>query len=123
MQNQPGSNNQGNASPKAVEELTKLGATVVDVDIPYIEHAASASGVLHLAEAAAHHDDVYFGTPHLFTPRDAQEPPCGFLVSGLPVGLQIIGRPFEESTVLTVTHAFQEATDWHLKRPNLQTCP
>jgi aspartyl-tRNA(Asn)/glutamyl-tRNA(Gln) amidotransferase subunit A len=54
---------------EAVEELRRLGATVVDVDIPYIEHAATASGVLHLAEAAAYHDDVYSKTLHLFTPE------------------------------------------------------
>lgn len=43
--------------------------------------------------------------------------PCGFDRDGLPVGLQIAGRPFEEATVLRAQHAFQRATDWHLRRP------
>jgi len=39
--------------------------------------------------------------------------PCGFTTSGLPVGLQVAGRPFEESTVLRIAHAYQQLTDWH----------
>lgn len=44
--------------------------------------------------------------------------PCGF-ADGLPVGMQIIGRPFDEGTVLRVGDAFQRVTDWHTKRPTL----
>lgn len=43
--------------------------------------------------------------------------PCGFDRQGLPVGLQIIGRPFDEATVLRVGHAYQRLTDWHARRP------
>lgn len=43
--------------------------------------------------------------------------PCGFDSSGLPIGLQIIGKPWEEQTVLNAGYAFQQVTDWHLKRP------
>lgn len=47
--------------------------------------------------------------------------PCGFSSSppGLPVGLQVVGRPFEEETVYAVGHAYQAVTDWHTKRPPL----
>jgi aspartyl-tRNA(Asn)/glutamyl-tRNA(Gln) amidotransferase subunit A len=43
--------------------------------------------------------------------------PCGFSASGLPVSLQLAGRAFEETTVLRLGHAYQQATDWHTRRP------
>jgi aspartyl-tRNA(Asn)/glutamyl-tRNA(Gln) amidotransferase subunit A len=43
--------------------------------------------------------------------------PCGFERAGLPIGLQVIGRPFEEATVLRVGHAYEQATEWHRRRP------
>ncbi|MDP7619315.1 MAG: amidase [Dehalococcoidia bacterium] len=43
--------------------------------------------------------------------------PCGFDSRGLPVGLQIVGRAFEDSTVLRVGHAYQMSTDWHRRIP------
>jgi aspartyl-tRNA(Asn)/glutamyl-tRNA(Gln) amidotransferase subunit A len=45
--------------------------------------------------------------------------PCGFTKAGLPIGLQLIGRPFDEATVLKVAHAYEQATDWHLRKPPL----
>jgi aspartyl-tRNA(Asn)/glutamyl-tRNA(Gln) amidotransferase subunit A len=44
--------------------------------------------------------------------------PCGFS-DGLPVGLQVIGPAFGEAMVLRVAHAYEQATDWHLRRPPL----
>jgi aspartyl-tRNA(Asn)/glutamyl-tRNA(Gln) amidotransferase subunit A len=43
--------------------------------------------------------------------------PCGFSSAGLPLSLQLAGRPFDEATVLRVGHAYQQATDWHRRRP------
>ena len=45
--------------------------------------------------------------------------PCGFSSTGLPLGLQIIGKHFDESTIYRVAHAFEQATDFHTKRPQL----
>ena len=42
---------------------------------------------------------------------------CGFTSQSLPIGLQIAGRPFDEETVLRVAHAYEQATDWHTRRP------
>jgi aspartyl-tRNA(Asn)/glutamyl-tRNA(Gln) amidotransferase subunit A len=39
--------------------------------------------------------------------------PCGFTKTGLPIGLQVVGKPFEESTILRIAHAYQQFTDWH----------
>jgi aspartyl-tRNA(Asn)/glutamyl-tRNA(Gln) amidotransferase subunit A len=43
--------------------------------------------------------------------------PCGFSESGLPISMQLIGRPFEEATVLGAGDAYQRTTDWHLRLP------
>lgn len=45
--------------------------------------------------------------------------PCGFTSSGLPIGLQIAGAPFAESTVIALAGAYQQATAWHTSRPVL----
>ena len=45
--------------------------------------------------------------------------PCGFSAAGLPLALQLVGRPFDEATVLRLGHAYQRATDWHSRVPAL----
>ncbi|MFJ8259348.1 Asp-tRNA(Asn)/Glu-tRNA(Gln) amidotransferase subunit GatA [Peribacillus asahii] len=45
--------------------------------------------------------------------------PCGFSKEGLPLGLQIIGKHFDESTVYRTAHAFEQATDFHKQFPKL----
>jgi aspartyl-tRNA(Asn)/glutamyl-tRNA(Gln) amidotransferase subunit A len=46
--------------------------------------------------------------------------PCGISKSGLPIGLQISGPNLQESKVLALAHAYQQATDWHKRRPPLE---
>jgi aspartyl-tRNA(Asn)/glutamyl-tRNA(Gln) amidotransferase subunit A len=43
--------------------------------------------------------------------------PCGFTASGLPLSLQLAGRPFAEGMVLRVGQAYEQATPWHTRRP------
>ena len=50
------------------------------------------------------------GTPALSVP-------CGFSAAGMPMALQIVGRPFAEEMVLKVAHAYEQNTDWHNRRP------
>ncbi len=45
--------------------------------------------------------------------------PCGFSREGMPISLSLVGRPFDEATVLRAGHAYESATDWHLQRPAL----
>ncbi|MBU3911020.1 MAG: Asp-tRNA(Asn)/Glu-tRNA(Gln) amidotransferase subunit GatA [Candidatus Omnitrophica bacterium] len=45
--------------------------------------------------------------------------PCGFTKENLPVGLQILGRPFDEETILKIAYNYEQATEWHKKRPDL----
>jgi len=52
----------------------------------------------------------YLGVPALVVP-------CGFDSLGLPIGLQLVGRPFAEAALLAAGHAFQCETDWHCRAP------
>jgi aspartyl-tRNA(Asn)/glutamyl-tRNA(Gln) amidotransferase subunit A len=52
----------------------------------------------------------YLGVPALVMP-------CGFDSRGLPIGLQLVARPFAEATLLAAGHAFQRETDWHRRAP------
>jgi aspartyl-tRNA(Asn)/glutamyl-tRNA(Gln) amidotransferase subunit A len=45
--------------------------------------------------------------------------PCGFTAEGLPIGLQLIGQPFQEASLLAMAHAYERAHDWSTKHPSL----
>jgi len=65
-----------------------------------------------------------FETPGLTMPFNLTGQPAavvgaGFGEGGLPVGVQIVGRPFEDATVLRAAHAFERATEWRQRRPAL----
>lgn len=45
--------------------------------------------------------------------------PCGFTSHNLPVGLQLIGRHFDEETILKVAYAYEQSTEWHKRKPGL----
>jgi len=63
------------------------------------------AGVTHLTRWVN-----YLGVPALVLP-------CGFDSRGLPIGLQLVARPFAEAALLRAGHAFQRETDWHLRVP------
>lgn len=60
-----------------------------------------------------------FTIPFNLTGLPALSVCCGFSSSGLPVGLQLIGPAFQESVILQVAHAYEQATGWHKRRPPL----
>ena len=45
--------------------------------------------------------------------------PCGFTRGGLPIGLQVIGQPFQEAELLAIACAYEQAHDWHARHPAL----
>ncbi len=45
--------------------------------------------------------------------------PCGYSKDNLPIGMQLIGKPLDESTLLRIAYTYEQATDWHKKRPPL----
>jgi aspartyl-tRNA(Asn)/glutamyl-tRNA(Gln) amidotransferase subunit A len=56
-------------------------------------------------------------TPAALAGLPAIAVPCGFTRSGLPIGLQLIGRHFDEATVLRAAHAYEQQTEWRRRRP------
>ena len=45
--------------------------------------------------------------------------PAGFSSEGLPIGLQLVGRPFGEETIIRAAYTFEQATDWHKRKADL----
>jgi aspartyl-tRNA(Asn)/glutamyl-tRNA(Gln) amidotransferase subunit A len=60
-----------------------------------------------------------FTYPYNLTGLPAISLPCGFDRDGLPIGLQIAGRPFDEATVMRVAHAYERRHDWKDRRPDV----
>ncbi len=74
-----------------------------------------------LGEAAEDPVETYLADTFTLTCNLAGLPgmslPCGFTSKGLPVGMQLIGRPFDEASLFRLGAAYQAATDWHLQAP------
>jgi aspartyl-tRNA(Asn)/glutamyl-tRNA(Gln) amidotransferase subunit A len=62
---------------------------------------------------------IRFTRPFNFSGHPACSVPCGFTAAGLPIGMQLVGRPFDEATVLRAADAYQRISDWHARRPVL----
>ncbi len=98
------------------QEVAKLFATLNVVVAPSVLIAAPAID--------ANLDEVFKGGGEIEAAGNlaglpALSVPCGFGHDHLPVGLQIVGKPFEEATIIEVGRAFQAKTTWHHQRPPL----
>jgi aspartyl-tRNA(Asn)/glutamyl-tRNA(Gln) amidotransferase subunit A len=62
---------------------------------------------------------IRFTRPFNLSGHPACALPCGFTDGGLPIGMQLVGRPFDEATVLRAADAFQRLSDFHVRHPVL----
>ena len=62
---------------------------------------------------------IPYTCPFNLTGQPAVSVPCGFSAAGLPIGLQFVGAPFEDSAVLAVAAAYESATTWHEHEPEV----
>jgi amidase len=75
-----------------------------------------------LAQDRSREDDIVMDSAKFTMPFDVSgsptiSVPCGLSTDGLPLSLQLIAGDFEEATLCTVAHAYEQATDWHARHP------
>ena len=70
-------------------------------------------------DASRPFEHIAFTLPYNMSEQPASSINCGYTKEGKPIGLQIAGRPFDEATVLRLAHAYEQATDWHSRKPML----
>jgi aspartyl-tRNA(Asn)/glutamyl-tRNA(Gln) amidotransferase subunit A len=90
-----------------------------DVDVlatPTTPKPATAFAVAHDPEFGVPRSNM---PPFNITGLPTLALPCGFSPAGLPLSLQLSGRPFAEETVLRLGHAYEQATPWHTRRPQV----
>ena len=94
-----------------------------EVDVLIHPLSSSPAGKLNMEPKVTSQEQAYeallegsFRGPYSLAGAPALSIPCGF-EGGLPLALQIAGRPFDEVTVLRVAHAYERATDWHNRKP------
>jgi aspartyl-tRNA(Asn)/glutamyl-tRNA(Gln) amidotransferase subunit A len=105
--------------PLVRQECAEAFATDGGVDVLIVPTMAS------VAPTFAGYDPDAMMRSYGFTPiwnltgLPALSIPCGFSAGGLPIGMQVVGRPFAEPTVFKVADAYQQITDWHLRESDL----
>lgn len=112
-------------------EAQRRRRVLVDAMTPLYEqyHVLVTAGPYGPAPRLDSHDPAAFWRkPSIATPFDVTGGPAmsicnGFSETGLPLALQIAGRPFDEGTVLRVANAFEKATPWRRRRPDLVPGP
>ncbi len=100
----------------ALETVDVLLTPTTPITAPFIGQESVSYGTMEESVLGAM---IRCTAPFNATHLPALSLPCGFNRSGLPIGLQIAGRPFEEAMVLRVGHAYEQATAWHLRTPRL----
>lgn len=101
-----------------------VAALLRDVDVlllPAMDVAAPTLAYMaeHRNDPEARYGRVRFTAPFDMTGSPSLTLPGGATADGLPVGFQLVGRHFEEALLLRAGHAFQQASDWHRRRPSL----
>jgi len=100
------------------EDFTRAFDSVDVIAGPSAPGVAFQFGAKQQDPVAMYMEDIYTlavnlaGLPGLSTPAG--------LINGMPVGLQLIGKPFDEQTILNAAHRLQRDTDWHMAMPQLE---
>ena len=97
------------AAMQSVDALVLPTIPMPAITIEQIDQDISIDGITENATAAL----LSLTMPFNLAGLPAISFPCGFTATGLPIGLQVVGKPFEEAMILRIAHAYQQLTDWH----------
>lgn len=111
-----------NAWVKRLEFKARAAAALENVDVMLIPTVATPVPTLAEVESFGIGDDVLvrmtrYTIPFNMTGQPTLVMPAGFSREGRPISIQIVGKHEREETLFAAGHAFQRATDWHLRRP------
>ena len=104
------------ATRRLLEDVDLLAGPTEPVTAPSLLQQQVLAGEREIGTVAAL---TQYTRPYNITGFPAISVPCGFSSEGMPIGLQLAGRPFDEETVLRAAHAYEQSTDWHLRRPQV----
>ena len=104
------------AARKLLKDVDLLAGPTEPVTAPILLQQQVLAGEQEVGTVAAL---TQYTRPYNITGFPAISVPCGFSPEGLPIGLQLAGRPFDEETVLRAAHAYEQSTEWHKRRPPL----
>ena len=99
---------------RLLEEVDLLAGPTEPVTAPRILAPQVQAGEETVGTTAAL---THFTRPYNITGFPAVSAPCGFSRDGMPIGLQLAGRPYEDGMVLRAARAYEQATEWHRRRP------
>ncbi len=109
---------------QAVRTLIKRDFDAAFKDVDVIVTPVTPTPAFKLGEKASDPLQMYLSDIYTISVNLAGLPaialPCGFSSGGLPIGMQLIGRAFEEEMILRAAHAYEQVTPWHTKRPNVR---
>jgi len=98
----------------AMKDVDVLHLPAIPIPVPTIEDSTTGPEVMRIIGTLGHctRGLNYLGLPAISVP-------AGFDGKGLPIGFQLVGRPFAEAALLRAADAYQRVTDWHRKKPTL----
>ena len=102
------------AARRLLEDVDLLAGPTEPVTAPPLLQQQVLAGEQEIGTVAAL---TQYTRPYNITGFPAISVPCGFSSEGMPIGLQLAGRPFDEETVLRAAYAYEQSADWHTRRP------
>jgi len=106
-----------NARRLKVEVTSRWRQLFQEIDLLLTPTTTTAPPSISEAQSPRPPSFIKLTNPFNFSGQPAISLPCGFTSEGLPIGMQLVGRAWEETTILRAALAYEQATGWHKRRP------